>query len=211
MSRISNHINNINIGKNHSTNVVIGVPAEAEKSKPPVVKENPPIEKTLFISHASMDKDIVGPFVKMLIDAGFPREKLLYSSAPALGVPLGEKIEDHLLRKLTEGTFAIFMLSHNWYASTVCGSERGVVWSKNIRHCNVLLPGFSYQDIRGVAPTSELSASYDDDTSVLRDKLGQLRRQLEKHFDMEFIDTVWESSRDQFLGSIHCDPAVPRA
>ncbi len=210
MERVNNNITNTNNGERNNITVTITESPEQKKKeeKKPAAKEDPPLEKTLFISHASQDKEIVDPFVKMLLDAGFPREKLFYSSCPALGVPLGEKIDECVRRKLNKGTFVIFMLSHNWNSSIACANEFGVAWHEDLRHCNILLPGFFYRDIGGLVPQSELSASYDD--PMLGDRLGQLKRQLEKHFDMEFIDSAWENSRKQFLCSIHCDSAAPR-
>lgn len=209
MSSIFNNINignrniikikNTNKGKGDTVKPKIELPTEEKRLVP---KESLALEKTLFISHSSKDKDIVDPFVKMLLDAGFARKMLFYSSAPALGVLPGENINNYLHQKLAKGTFVIFMLSSNWYDSTVCENEMGAAWYGSLRHCNVLLPGFCYRDIKGVVSPSEMSIRYDDDVSMLRDKLGQLKRQLERHFDLEFIDSAWESSREQFLASI---------
>ena len=193
------NIHNNNEGDRSTIKVKIKLPSQDES---PVLDEGLTSEKTLFISHSSKDKNIVDPFVKMLLGAGFSRKMLFYSSDSALGVLPGENIYNYLLQKLDKGTFVIFMLSSNWYDSAVCENEMGAAWYGNLSHCNVLLPGFHYSDIKGVASPSEMSISYDDDISMLRDKLGQLKRQLEKHFDLEFIDSAWESSREQFLASL---------
>lgn len=204
---------NINMGNRNNINIHNTIKGNGDtintkkielspQEKRLVPKESLALEKTLFISHSSKDKDIVDPFVKMLLDAGFSRKMLFYSSDPSLGVPLGENIFDYLHQKLTEGAFVVFMLSSNWCGSAVCENEMGATWYGNIRHCNVFLPGFHYRDIKDVASQSEMSIRYDDGVSMLRDKLGQLKRQLEKHFDLEFIDSAWERSREQFLASI---------
>ena len=57
-------------------------------------------------------------------------------------------------------------------------------------------------DIKDVASPSEMAIRYDDEVPVLRDKLGQLKRLLEKHFDLEFADSAWERSRERFLSAI---------
>lgn len=191
--------NNFTLGRGNTTNTTIKLSPQEKKSAP---KESLPLEKTLFISHSSKDKEMVDPFVEMLLDAGFSRKMLFYSSNSAFGVPPGEDIYDYLRGKLTEDTFVIFMLSSNWCGSAVCENEMGAVWHGSLKHCNVYLPGFHYRDIRDVASPSEMSIRYDDDVSKLRDMLGKLKRQLEKHFSLEFSDSAWERSRERFLATI---------
>lgn len=188
--------NIINIGKDNTSNTTIGSSPQEKMSGP---KESLPLGKTLFISHSSKDKELVDPFVKMLLEAGFPRNMLFYSSNPASGVSLGEDIYQRLHRELTKDTFVIFMLSRNWNGSAVCGNELGAAWHGSLKHCNILLPGFHYRDIGGVASPAEMSVRYENGEDMLREMLGQLKRQLENHFDFEFSDTVWEKSREKFL------------
>lgn len=197
MSWFFDHIiSNINIG---TGNTITSLPAREATSD---VEKRLPQEKTLFISHSSRDRDAVDPFVEMLIDAGFPRKSLFYSSDPALGVPPGESIPEHLRRRLRDDAFVIFMLSGNWCGSAVCENEMGAAWYGGLKRCNVLLPGFHHSDIKDVASPSEMAIRYDDEVPVLRDKLGQLKRLLEKHFDLEFADSAWERSRERFLSAI---------
>lgn len=196
---ISNISINANVGKKNSIN---NGGALSGQEKPPAAEKSLPPGKTLFISHSSKDKAVVDPFVKMLLDAGFPRKTLFYSSDPALGVPPGENIPDYLRRRLSENAFVIFMLSGSWCGSAVCENEMGAAWYGDLKRCNVLLPGFHYSDIKDVASPSEMSIRYDDSVPALRDKLGQLRKLLEKHFALEFADSAWERSREQFLSSI---------
>lgn len=191
--------NNFNIGRGNTINTTIGLHPQEKRS---ASRESFPLAKTLFISHSSKDKERVDPFVEMLLDAGFPRKMLFYSSNPAFGVPLGEDIYNYLRCKLTEDTFVIFMLSSNWCGSAVCENEMGAAWHGNLKHCNVFLPGFHYRDIRDVASSSEMSIRYDDDVYKLRDMLGKLKKQLEEHFDLEFSDSAWERSRERFLTAI---------
>ena len=198
-----NIFKNFNFGINNSNSITVTADL-SPKQQGATSKEKLFLERTLFISHSSKDKDVVSPFVEMLINAGFPRQKILYTSNPALGVPLGKDIHEYLRQKLTEDTFVIFMLSNNWCSSSVCENEMGAAWHGNLRHCNIFLPGFNHCDIKDVASSSELAIRYTDDTSLLRDELGQLKRQLEKHFDLEFIDSAWEKSREQFLAANRC-------
>lgn len=199
---------NINIGNRNTIKTTKGEEALSKLEKQSSAKKSFSSRKTLFISHSSKDKAAVDPFVKMLLDAGFPRNTLFYSSNPALGIPPGENIPDYLRQKLSGDAFVIFMLSDSWCGSAVCENEMGAAWFGKLKHCNVLLPGFHYRDIKDVASPSEMSIRYDDDASILRDKLGQLRRRLETHFDLELADSVWERSREQFLSYIQSPPCV---
>lgn len=188
--------NNINIGKGNTSNTTISLPLQEEMSEP---KKNLPLGKTLFISHSSKDKELVDPFVKMLLKAGFPKNMLFYSSNPASGVSLGEDIYQRLHKELTKDTFVIFMLSRNWNGGAVCGIELGAAWHGSLKHCNILLPDFHYHNTEGVVSPAEMSIRYEDSEDMLREMLGQLKRQLENHFDFEFSDTEWEKNRDNFL------------
>lgn len=194
----------INIGginKNNINKISYGPAPKYEERNGSAVSGFPAAKK-LFISHACKDKDMVDAFVSMLTGAGVPDSILFYSSSPGSGIPVGCNIYEYLRRQLINNVYVIFMLSENYYDSTACVSEMGAVWALNAPHCVVLLPGLGYRDIREPVPASEAAISFQDNTPVLRDKLGQLRRQIERHFDLEIVDSKWEKSRERFLGTL---------
>ena len=191
-----NQITNTVFGGKNLINNTINSPLQEKMSE---ANEGLPLEKKLFISHSSKDKELVDPFANMLINAGFPTDKLFYTANSSFGVSPGENINQRLRIELTKDTYVIFMLSRNWKNSETCENERGAVWHGGLDFCNILLPDFDYRDIGGVAYQTEMSIRYEDDEDELREKLGKLRRRLEKHFDLEFSDTAWEKSREKFL------------
>lgn len=195
------NINQTNFGIGGINEINYAPAPKHKKGKRPAESKSPAAKK-LFISHAGKDQDMVDAFVAMLTGAGVPDSILFYSSSPGSGIPVGCNIYEHLRQQLINNVYVIFMLSENYYDSTACVSEMGAVWALNAPHCVVLLPGLGYRDIREPVPASEAAISFQDNTPVLRDKLGQLRRQIERHFDLEIVDSKWEKSRERFLGTL---------
>lgn len=155
----------------------------------------------LFISHAYKDHELVDKFVELLEAIGLGANKIFYSSLAEHGVKLGENIVDTLKRELSnQKVHVIFMLSQNYYDSVMCLNEMGAAWVLQHTYTSVLLPGFSYQSMEGVINTGNVGMKLDGDTAELRNRMIELRDQLQKEFDLPPIDErTWNRKLDSFL------------
>ena len=122
-------------------------------------------------------------FVELLTKAGIPKRKIVCSSTPGIQIHAGRQLYAELRRKLSnDKVFVIFMLSDNFYASSVCLNEMGSAWIMNAKNEMILLPGFGFEKVTGVICEKNLvgiSLKTHDKASV--DRFAQLRENLVNH------------------------------
>ena len=105
----------------------------------------------VFISHAYKDRLLVDAFVDLLTKAGITEEQIVCSSTPGTQLHTGNSLYTELRRELTnDKVYVIFMLSENYYASLVCLNEMGAVWIRDAKYQTILLPGFTFERVKGV-------------------------------------------------------------
>ena len=157
-------------------------------------------ENKVFISHSSKDAEIVKAFVELLEDMGMPENSIVCTSVPGYGIPGGKKIYEWLREQLLNyNIHMIFMLSHNYYDSAASMNEMGAATL-------VLLPGFSFSDIKGCIDPSEMGIALGGDISELKHRLGELKDKLCEEFKLSPMSaTKWERYRDGFLGKVQSD------
>ncbi len=177
----------------------------AEESVNMVLTEQ---KKIIFISHATVDKCYVKPFVELLEDLGLNEEEIICSSIPPYCVPLDGKVYEWLVDKFQNYELHVmFMLSQNYYKSAACLNEMGAAWALKQRWSGILLPGFCFDDIVGCIDSAQVSIKLDDsDKETLNFRLGELKDKLTKEFGLrKMTSTVWERKRGDFLKKIESE------
>mgnify|MGYP003291373638 CR=1 FL=1 len=105
----------------------------------------------VFISHAYKDRLLVDAFVNLLTKAGIPEEQIVCSSTAGTQLHTGNSLYAELRKELTnDNVFVIFMLSENFYASPVCLNEMGAAWIRDAKCHVILLPEFTFGQMKGV-------------------------------------------------------------
>lgn len=105
----------------------------------------------VFISHAYKDRLLVDAFVNLLTKAGIAEEQIVCSSTSGTQLHTGNSLYAELRKELiNENVFVIFMLSENFYASPVCLNEMGATWIRDAKCHVILLPGFTFGQMKGV-------------------------------------------------------------
>ncbi len=159
----------------------------------------------IFISHAYKDKLLVNAFVNMLTKAGVPESQIVCSSTPGTQLNAGSNLYSELRKELTnDNVYVIFMLSENFYASPVCLNEMGAVWIRGSKCQVILLPGFSFEEMKGVIREKSLIGialdTYDEATV---DRFNQLRGDLVKHEFTLSLDK-WNIAMVAFFSAVEC-------
>ena len=96
--------------------------------------------KKIFISHQTNDKTVANMLVDFLVNVGVDNDVIFCSSIP--GYDVREKIADEIFSALNESMIDIAILSSNYYDSTYCLNEAGIIWFKNkIGNNKVILIG----------------------------------------------------------------------
>ena len=159
----------------------------------------------IFISHSSKNKDQVAKIADLLRSINLsPRRDIFCSSLPGYGIPNGANIFDFLRERfLNYDLHIIFVHSPEYYESPVSLNEMGAAWVLRANATSLLLPGFDFSGMKGVIGSDCIAIKLDGDRSEVKDRLNQLRRELELEFDIsDNEDIIWEEARDKFISCL---------
>lgn len=162
----------------------------------------------IFISHSSKNKDQVAKIADLLRSINLsPRRDIFCSSLPGYGIPNGANIFDFLRERfLNYDLHIIFVHSPEYYESPVSLNEMGAAWVLRANATSLLLPGFDFSGMKGVIGSDCIAIKLDGDSSEVKDRLNQLRRELESEFDIsDNEDIIWEEARNRFIREINGD------
>ena len=165
----------------------------------------------IFISHSSENKAQVAKIADLLRSINLsPRRDIFCSSLPGYGIPNGANIFDFLRERfLNYDLHIIFVHSPEYYESPVCLNEMGAAWVLRANATSLLLPGFDFSGMKGVIGSDCIAIKLDGDRSEVKDRLNQLRRELESEFDIsDNEDIIWEEARDRFIHEINSDISI---
>lgn len=162
----------------------------------------------IFISHSSENKAQVAKIADLLRSINLsPRRDIFCSSLPGYGIPNGANIFEFLRERFVDyDLHIIFVHSPEYYESPVCLNEMGAAWVLRANATSLLLPGFDFSGMKGVIGSDCIAIKLDGDRSEVKDRLNQLRRELESEFDIsDNEDIIWEEARDKFISEINGD------
>lgn len=165
-------------------------------------------EQKIFISHSSLDIEIVEKVIDVLEAIGVPSDKIFCSSFEGYGVKLGSDFLEVIKKELDSNVLVLFILSSNFYSSVVSLCEMGATWVKTNKHIPILIPPFEYDDIKGVIPTTHGMKINE------KDKLNSLKDIVAEFIGLEPLNTsVWERRRDNVLKEVKkiLDSGIPEA
>ena len=162
----------------------------------------------IFISHSSKNKEQVGYLTDMLRAINLqPKKDIFCSSLPGYDIPLNtdDRIYDFLQDKFLNNKIHVFFIhSHEYYKSNISLNEMGAAWVLKTKQTSFLLPGFEFSEMTGVVNADKIAIKLDNDIVEVKDKLNQVRKQLEEEFKLEPVpDTIWEQARDKFIQSVN--------
>ncbi|WP_167958827.1 toll/interleukin-1 receptor domain-containing protein [Anaerosporobacter faecicola] len=152
----------------------------------------------IFISHASKDAEIVEEVIELLETIGLESNQIFCTSFDGYGIDLGENFLDTIKEELSADSLVLFILSKNFYNSSVCMCEMGAAWVLSKEHIPILVPPFTFKDIEGVIP---LTQGFKIDDPL---KLNLLKDKIEKDFDIsnKLSISTWERKRDRICNRI---------
>lgn len=152
----------------------------------------------IFISHSSLDKNIVDLFKNIIVNAGLgiADDDIAYTSAPETGVPTGGNIPQYIKENIADSDFVFFMISDNYRKSEVCLNEMGAAWAldKNVKP--ILLYDVAFNSI-GWLYGMNLCAKIDDSG-----RLDELRDEFLDKYESRPKTAVWNKQKAQFLSKI---------
>lgn len=163
-------------------------------------------EKTnkIFISHSSMDKKYVVVLCDLLRNLKVPNDCIICTSDPRYKIPNGESTYIWLKKQFIESSLhMIFVLSKNYFDSNPCLNEMGAAWLTAEKSDLLLLPGFSFGELKKYEcclDKTKQGGSIDSEERDLKAWLADLRDGIIGEFDLERPnDLDWEEFRNEFI------------
>ena len=153
------------------------------------------MSKPVFVSHATIDRDLVAAIVDLIEDGiGVPESEIFCSSLDGYGIPTGENFINHVKAEIQEPKVVILVLTPSYFKSNFCLCEMGAAWVKTHKMFPILVPPLTYADVKDVL-TSTQAAKIEDDI-----KYNELREHLVDvlGFDSK-SNTKWDIKRKAFL------------
>lgn len=162
-------------------------------------------EGKVFISHSHKDQIIARALVDLLEQAGLHRSNIIASSSPKAQLHTGTPLYRDLRIALSDkNTLVIFLLSENFYSSTVCMNEMGATWVMGLDFQYMVLPGFSFEKVHGVITENSpvgISLSRIDEISTTR--LNELyEKVIVPRFDLHLDLCAWTLALKDFTKSV---------
>lgn len=151
----------------------------------------------IFVSHSSQDKEIVGEVIDLLNLIGVKDSQIFCTSFEGYGIELGADFLERIKNELTGEVLVIFILTNNYYASPISLCEMGATWVQTKAHIPIVVPPFTYGDIKGVIPHTQGLEIIDEN------KWNSLKKKLEEKLDIPARDySIWETGRNKILRRI---------
>jgi hypothetical protein len=152
----------------------------------------------VFISHSSEDCIIVENLIELLETAGLESSQIFCTSLPGYDIELGDNFIDALKEELGNNVLVLFVISSDFYRSPVCLCEMGATWALSKDHIPVIVPPFTFDDMKGVFPLTQGLVI----TDPLR--MNALRDKVIADFNITSTGKIstWERKRDRILERI---------
>lgn len=155
-------------------------------------------ERKIFISHSSLDYEVVEQLIELLEGFGTPTDKIFCTSFEGYSIGLGQDFLETIKTELNNEVIVLFVLSSNFYKSPVSLCEMGATWVKTNEHIPILIPPFDFSDIKGVIPNTQ-GMRINDKT-----KLNSFKEKIETFLSLTPRNfSAWERKRDNVIDSLN--------
>jgi hypothetical protein len=135
--------------------------------------------KKIFISHSSLDKEIIDVFIDKILRLGLNIETndIACTSREDTGVRTGDDIKLFIKENISACDFVFFMISDNYRNSPICLNEMGAAWATDRKVIPIIFPnigfdsiGWLYNVTKGIRINDSLALDslYDDINEVCK-------------------------------------------
>ena len=151
--------------------------------------------RKVFISHSSLDKDIIQKFTDHILQLGIglSHEEIFCTSIEEMGIRNGEDIRNHIKENIRSADFSFLMISKNYKDSEICLNEMGAVWAVDNRVRYYLLPNVDFDEIGWLCDTKKADRI---NNSVVLDALEE---ELTSFYGLLHQGAAWSRQRQTFL------------
>lgn len=149
--------------------------------------------KKIFISHRSTDKAIAGLIETFFVQCGIPSVQIFCSSLP--GNDIQQFISHEIKENLKQSVVNIVILSKDYYQSTYCHNEAGIIWFLDVDKIVISLPDIHEKCMQGFLNNENILRRLDSKSDILT-----MIDILNKHIDLSRISmTKLNANVDQLM------------
>lgn len=149
----------------------------------PEIENQNSVPDTIFISHASKDREYVKELVNLLTTLNVTN--IVCSSLHGYHIPNDVDIYEYLAQNLNRTGRVIFVLSKNYYDSAACLNEMGACWILNKNYTTILTPNFEFKEIAGAVNPNQMSFKLNDE-----DRLCEFIESIKSEFNTTGLPTM---------------------
>ena len=159
----------------------------------------------IFISHSSQDKEQAKKLVTLFEQMGLNEDQIFCSSVPGYDIGIDGDIFEGIKQQFSESELhLVYLLSGHYYDSAVSLNEMGAAWIVQAKYTLILLPGFNFEQIKGVVNKNQIGIKLDNSRDEVKDKLNQLYDNIVEEFKLQKKkQIIWEEKRDSFIDEIN--------
>ncbi|CAI2400618.1 Uncharacterised protein [Serratia proteamaculans] len=156
------------------------------------------MSKSVFISHATKDIDLVRAFVDLIeTGIGVPDDEIFCSSLDEYGIPVGENFVSYMKNQMVEPKVVIMLMTPSYFDSNFCLCEMGAAWVKSHKMIPIIVPPSDFSDVKDVLLGIQV-IKIDDKL-----KINSLRDDLISAVNFQpKSGTKWDIGRDVFFGKL---------
>ena len=164
----------------------------------------------VFISHSSADEEMVGDFVRGVLESGVgvPGDDVFCISTDGQGIPAGQYFIPYIRSRVQESKVVVAWISRNFLESPFCMCELGAAWALLPDGLIPILVDLEYTELEAILKGMHVLRAND------KPDLNRLRDQLTKELSLKPRATGrWEKERDTFwhkYGSPNLLVGLPR-
>lgn len=155
--------------------------------------------KKFFISHSTVDKDIVNSFIKEIlkIGCGFKDEDI-FCTLDSTAIRTGDDFRDKIIENMKQCDYILLFISENYNMSDVCKNEMGAAWAlEGKRILPFVLPGILFNQM-GFLNVVKQGASITD-----KGKLDELYQELCDNYNMKTDWLAFNRSKEDFISLVN--------
>lgn len=153
----------------------------------------------VFISHSSVDEVYAQIVIDILEKIGLSEDRIFCSSVSGYGTPFGENFLDEIRRLLNEDVVVVFILSKDYYNSSLAMCEMGAAWISAKKLLPIIIPPERIVKLKGILG-NRINYTIND-----TDGLTLFRVEIEKLFDIDkkLKLLTWEKFKKKKLEEIN--------
>jgi len=155
--------------------------------------------KKIFISHSSIDKEIVDVFIDKILRLGLNigTKDIACTSRKDTGVKTGDDIRNYIKENISNCDFVFFMISENYQNSQICLNEMGAAWATDRFVIPLVFPNVGFDNI-GWLYNVRKGMKLNDSSA-----LDTLFEDVCDKYDCRLKISTWNKQKDDFVKHIN--------